>query len=712
MNYKEEYFAKSANKKAMAIWLILCIVLTGAYAIEVAKGLREINYYVAFLAICWIPFILGIIILKVLGTGSKYYKSILAIGYGFFYTFVLLTTTSPLAFVYILPLTSMLILFKNRNFLFRVGIVNIIALGIVIVKNYMSGMNTPTDISNYEIQMICIIFCYVGYILSINHLNQSDGAMLSSIQGNLQRVITTIEQVKRASNEVVDGVTVVRELSDENKDGAATVVHGMVELAANNKILNQKVESSMDMTEDIDKQVTNVVELTDHIVTIIDKSAAHAATSSKELFHVVESTNRMAQLSSEVEAILNEFKSQFNMVKQETGTIENITSQTNLLALNASIEAARAGEAGKGFAVVADEIRNLSMGTQTSSNSIMEALQHLENTSDKMTESITIILKLIQETLKKMKSVNESVSEIHADSKQLGSEIQVIDSAIKEVEVSNKNMVDNMKQVKEIMKTMTESVGSSEATTKEMLSKYEETSKNVINIENVVGKLMEELGDDGFMGIADAQKGMKLSVFFAGAGEAVKEELRTEVEDITDDGILIRATKEAESFAAKAGKQKCGLRIIVNNVMYIWDEIKVASVKKEGNTYYKLVVEGNPKVVNRRKYPRLPIANSCKITLKESNQTYDAKMVNISAGGFAYSVTAQEFAEARGKEIELRIQDFDILRGTALTGTIIRSSKDDGRYVIGCRMPEDNMAVRDYVQERTVQKRTNSKTIK
>ena len=75
----------------------------------------------------------------------------------------------------------------------------------------------------------------------------------------------------------------------------------------------------------------------------------------------------MSELSGEVENVLQEFK--FEKVKEETGTIDSISSQTNLLALNASIEAARAGEAGKGFAVVADEIRKLA---DESRNTLME----------------------------------------------------------------------------------------------------------------------------------------------------------------------------------------------------------------------------------------------------------------------------------------------------------------------------------------------------
>lgn len=85
-----------------------------------------------------------------------------------------------------------------------------------------------------------------------------------------------IEQVKGASMEIVDGVTVVRELAEENKDGANTVVQSMEELAQNNKMLNRQIDSSMDMTEDIDGQVENVAELTERIVKIIDGSVSHA----------------------------------------------------------------------------------------------------------------------------------------------------------------------------------------------------------------------------------------------------------------------------------------------------------------------------------------------------------------------------------------------------------------------------------------------------
>ena len=155
----------------------------------------------------------------------------------------------------------------------------------------------------------------------------------------------------------MDGVTVVRELSDENIEGANNVVRSMEGLNANNMVLSDKTNSSLDMTKTIDMQVNNVAGLISDVVTLTDGSVEHAKTSLSQLEDVVKSTTEMAELSADVDKILKNFKDEFEMVKTEIGMITGISSQTNLLALNASIEAARAGEAGKGFAVVADEIR-------------------------------------------------------------------------------------------------------------------------------------------------------------------------------------------------------------------------------------------------------------------------------------------------------------------------------------------------------------------
>ena len=693
MGYYEKEFAKKANKKAMIMWMILILVFSIAYIVEVAKGQKTLLFFVGMELVSWGPFVLGLMVIKLKGWQTKLYQDIACIGYGLYYLYIMLASEEMLVFTYVLPMVGIMIIFKNQGLILRCGAFNVVLLSVCIIRNCMNGMNSPQEIFNYEMQVGIILLCYMGYIVSIKHLSVSDSTLLESIKDNLDKVTTTVEKVKIASNSVVDGVTVVRELADENREGAKQVVESMGDLAEKNRMLSQRIDSSMEMTKDIDQQVENVASLVENIVQISEKSEEHANSSAIELEKVVESTNAMAKLSTEVETVLNEFKNQFERVKQETGTIENISSQTNLLALNASIEAARAGEAGKGFAVVADEIRNLSMGTQNSSNSIMEELKNLEDTSDKMTESITTILKLISETLETMQAVNSSVRMIADDSKELGNEIQIVDDAMKSVEGSNKNMVENMNQVQDIMVTMTESVVESENTTNSMLSKYEETARNVINIEGVVGALVEELGEGGFMSEQDIEEGMKVKL----AEEGSNRELHTEVAEIREGCIWIPSDARTDLFLeGEIKKKRYVAQIVVNNSVYVWEH---AFIGRKDKMTYELELEGTPKVVNRRKHPRLPMTNSCDILLKSKNHSFAGRMVNISAGGFAFACRGQEFADAKGEVVQITIKDFALLNDKPLTGVVIRSSNDNGTYVVGCRMPEDHLEIQKYVKE-------------
>ncbi|WP_270392365.1 methyl-accepting chemotaxis protein [Butyribacter intestini] len=696
--YDESFFITKANKRGGITWFILMIIVSVYYGIKVGTGKLDVGYFFMFFTVGWLSLIISKVLLKVKGEDNKNYKWMLGIGYLLFYSVIAWTSLDQVSYVFILPLLSILILYKDPKFIkVMMWITLFILFSSNMYKGLVKGMMDFVSSEECALEFAVVICCYVCTNMAIKHLVESDGALTASIKGNLARVVKTVEQVKVASNEVVDGVTVVRELADENKAGADEVVKDMRVLSDNNNVLNEKTVSSVDMTNVIDDQVRNVAGLMEQVVELINASVEHADTSAKDLVEVVDTTNKMSELSKEVENILADFKEEFNGVKDETSTIDGITSQTNLLALNASIEAARAGEAGKGFAVVADEIRNLSNGTKESSGSIMQALSRLEETSAKMMDSIAQTIELIQLNIEKVSNVNRSVTKITNDAATLGENIKIVDSAVKEVETSNKTLTDNMNQVGAVMNDMTESINKAELTTKTMLSKYESSAKSAMDIEDVVGKLMEELGVGGFMGVQDVRSGMKISISNV---NGVKKEYSGEVVERKGNELYITVDeKDSELFDKKDKHTRCNFNIVVDNVLYYWENISIRHSKAAESGEYKLYIESNPQVHNRRKYPRMPIANACTIKFENDDKTYNGRMVNVSANGFAFSVCDSAFVNAKDKNIIVSVDNFDEICTNPLEGCIIRCSNNDGEYTVGCRMPEDIMSIKHYVNK-------------
>lgn len=74
MNYDENVFKEKANIKARRIWLVFALLLTANYGSDTANGLYPVSNYIIFVVLCWVPFFIGDILLRLKGKSTDLYK--------------------------------------------------------------------------------------------------------------------------------------------------------------------------------------------------------------------------------------------------------------------------------------------------------------------------------------------------------------------------------------------------------------------------------------------------------------------------------------------------------------------------------------------------------------------------------------------------------------------------------------------------------------
>lgn len=246
---------------------------------------------------------------------------------------------------------------------------------------------------------------------------------------------------------------------------------------------------------------------------------------------------------------------------------------------------------------------------------------------------------------------------------------------------------------------MTGFINESDETSKRMVSKYEESASNIDNIEEIIQGLMCELGIGGFMGIDDIKPGMKLSLHIDSENGNINE-YHGELLEQNSNSIKVRLDNSINV----AKNTPCKIQVTVGNVLYCWDKAAINPTSglinaSNSTNILTIIITTRPSIVNRRKYPRLDMSNRCTITVKKTGKTYSGKLDNISANGFAFLSDNSFFADSKGSEISVQIENFDLPGNSVLEGKIIRSSDNEGMYIVGCQMPADNLAIKDYVEK-------------
>lgn len=280
----------------------------------------------------------------------------------------------------------------------------------------------------------------------INNLIKIVNDMLSAMQYNVKRVLTTLEQFSNddyASKIITKGKTTgeIKELFDRVNMLGDTLIrlsgqnlkNGLA-LQQDSQILAKNVEQLTTSSKDQAQSLQYISSLIDDMSKSISIATNNTTQMAKLANEVTKSSNTGLQLANNTTSSMDEINQKIQLINEALSLIEQIAFQTNILSLNAAVEAATAGEAGKGFAVVAGEVRNLASRSSDAAKEIKSLVDSATVTANNGKQMANTMISGYHELNENIQATIALIESVSQDSKEQQSKIFVINNAISDID--------------------------------------------------------------------------------------------------------------------------------------------------------------------------------------------------------------------------------------------------------------------------------------
>lgn len=149
------------NRDLIVGWSVIVLILFAAYTGEVMKGVRSGGYLFVFMIFTGLPAAVNVWLYRK-NPNSARLRYFIIIGYFLMYGFVMVTGSTALVFTYILPMLSLIVLYRQEKIILGMGItallMNLIFIGLRVLRNEISKGNSK----EIEIQLALLFLCFGG----------------------------------------------------------------------------------------------------------------------------------------------------------------------------------------------------------------------------------------------------------------------------------------------------------------------------------------------------------------------------------------------------------------------------------------------------------------------------------------------------------------------------------------------------------------------
>ena len=473
----------STNKTAITGMVVMNLVLALAYAIEVVKDARSLGSYLIVLALCVLPSVIsvGVFLRKRDSLAVRY---IFAVGFALLYAYIMLTTTTNLAFCYVIVAYVILMVYTDTKLLLGMGGFAILVNLAVIAKKVTAGTLVGTEITQTEIILACLLLTGFFTILALNKIRginqanieraelqqqQSEGILHNTLEvaaamtENIKASVEETEGLKKAIGETQRSM---EELSGGAKDGVSAIL-----------VQKQNTETIGTNVEQVDTMVNSIVSE----VQSAEESLNKGNDVMKELLRQVQVSGESGALVAEK---MEELKVNADKMQTIMGLVSNVAKQTGLLALNASIEAARAGEAGKGFSVVASEISSLSSQTNDATGEINALIVSIVESIGAVTESMERLLESSRMQNRYVDDTAENFEQIHNSTQNIIEQVSLLKETVDVVTAANAQVSEGIVNVEAVTQKVMEEAN-------DTLESCNTNLQSIANVAEIMDKLME-----------------------------------------------------------------------------------------------------------------------------------------------------------------------------------------------------------------------------
>lgn len=435
-------FVKNAHLVVSLVMILFCVL-------QAAGGMKSWGYALVALLLGLAPVVLEFIFYAK-DKETRLIKHFAGIGFMIFYTFSVLTASTYIVFLFVMPMLLVMMVYNDVRYSIFLNATVIIESIILVALDSKTGQFNYGSNDAMVVQIVSVILISVYCILTANTLDKNNRKKLQTLADEQAKSESALVHLSKVSENTEERITSVYADLEKLNAVSKETMQTMESLTNGAADTENAVQMQLSQTQTIQNKLQLISDATTQITENMKHTLEVLETGNTDVANLVEKVETSVQNGADVTDKLKTLEKYIVEMNTIVELIGGIATQTSMLALNASIEAARAGEAGRGFSVVATEISKMATQTQEATGNITNLINNISTAINQSVDVIYEMIEGINEEKQSTLNTEESFKLIQKNTLAIRDNIDTLAKDIDEVKTVNDSITESVKTVSTI----------------------------------------------------------------------------------------------------------------------------------------------------------------------------------------------------------------------------------------------------------------------